>query len=278
MKSLSNQSQRTRVFTICITTLFAFLVLYPIVWLFVASLKTDREVIAFPPHFFASVYTFLQYQNVGKSIPVFRMTLNTIIFAGSVTVISVFLDSLCGYAFARMQFKGKKFLFAIILFTMMVPFQVIMTPLYIEEYHMRILDSFLGLILPRATSAYGIFMMRSFFVMLPQSLEESGRIDGMSEFRIYRSIMMPLCKPALLSLGIFHLMNNWNDLIYPLMLTNSTKMRTLSSGLAILVGNKAVKYGPMLASTVISILPLLIVYFVFQKYFVMGIANTGGKE
>ena len=169
-------------------------------------------------------------------------------------------------------------IFSIILLTMMVPFQVIMTPLYIEVYKLNLLDTYLGLILPRATSAYGIYMMASFFQGLPKSIEESGRIDGMGEFRIFWSLMLPLCKPAVASLAIFHFMNNWNDLLYPLMLTSSASMRTLSAGLAVLVGNKVIKYGPTLAATLISILPLLILYIFFQRYFVEGIAAGGEKE
>ncbi len=260
------------------TFLIAVTVLVPILWLLVSSFKTDVGVIKFPPRFFPEEWTLHQYLYVGDSIPIFDMTRNTVIFAGGVTVISLLFDSMAGYAFARMRFKGSKVLFSIILLTMMVPFQIIMTPLYIEVYKLHLLDSYLGLILPRATSAFGIYMMSSFFEGLPKSLEESGRIDGMSEFRIFRSIMMPLCKPALVSLGIFHFMNNWNDLLYPLMLTSSQNKRTLSAGLAVLVGNKVIKYGPTLAATMISLTPLLVLYIFCQKYFIEGVATAGVKE
>ena len=260
------------------TFLIAVTVLIPILWLFVSSFKTDVGVIKFPPRFFPEEWTLHQYLYVGDSIPIFEMTKNTVIFAGGVTVISRLFDSMAGYAFARMRFKGSRILFSIILLTMMVPFQIIMTPLYIEVYKLHLLDSYLGLILPRATSAFGIYMMSSFFQGLPKSLEESGRIDGMSEFRIFWSIMMPLCKPALVSLGIFHFMNNWNDLLYPLMLTSSQNKRTLSAGLAVLVGNKVIKYGPTLAATMISLTPLLVLYIFCQKYFIEGVATAGVKE
>lgn len=260
------------------TLLVAVTVLVPILWLLVSSFKTDVGVIKFPPRFFPEEWTLHQYLYVGDSIPIFDMTKNTVIFAGGVTLISLLFDSMAGYAFARMRFKGSRVLFSIILLTMMVPFQIIMTPLYIEVYKLHLLDSYLGLILPRATSAFGIYMMSSFFEGLPKSLEESGRIDGMSEFRIFRSIMMPLCKPALVSLGIFHFMNNWNDLLYPLMLTSSQNKRTLSAGLAVLVGNKVIKYGPTLAATMISLTPLLVLYIFCQKYFIEGVATAGVKE
>lgn len=261
-----------------LTFCIIIIVLAPFLWLFVSSFKTDSDVISYPPRFFPSEWTFTQYKYVASSIPIFSMTKTTVIFAGGVTILSVLFDSMAGYAFARMNFKGSRLLFSIILLTMMVPFQIIMTPLYIEVYKLKLLDTYLGLILPRATSAFGIYMMKSFFQGLPKSIEESGRIDGMSEFRIFRSLMLPLCKPALASLAIFHFMNNWNDLLYPLMLTSSSSMRTLSAGLAVLVGNKVIKYGPTLAAAMISLAPLLILYIFCQKYFVEGIAAEGVKE
>lgn len=267
-----------KILAVMFTMLVAFSVILPVLWLFVSSFKTDAGVIQYPPRFFPQEWTLHQYAYVWKSIPIVSMLKNTLVFAGGVTLLSLLFDSMAGYAFARMHFKGSKLLFSIILLTMMVPFQIIMTPLYIEVYKLNLLDSYAGLILPRATSAFGIYMMSSFFGGLPKSLEESGRIDGMSEFRIYRSIMLPLCKPALMSLGIFHFMNNWNDLLYPLMLTSSAEKRTLSAGLAVLVGNKVIKYGPTLAATMISLIPLLVLYLFCQKYFVEGIASSGMKE
>ena len=264
--------------TIVVGLLIALFVVLPLAWLVVSSFKTDSGIIAFPPTFFPTQWTLAQYQNVNHSIPVLIMTRNSFIFAGAVTVISLTLDSLAGYAFARFDFKHKNLWFAVILLTMMVPFQVIMTPLYIQEFHMGILDTFAGLILPRATSAYGIYMMRSFFVRLPVSLEEAGRLDGLGDLGIFWRIMLPQCKPALVALGVFHFMNNWNDLLYPLMLTSSTDMRTLSAGLAVLVGNKVIKFGPTLAAPMISILPLLILYIFGQRAFREGAAMTGMKE
>jgi multiple sugar transport system permease protein len=261
-----------------LSVLVVLAVLAPLVWLFVSSFKSDREVIAYPPTLLPDDWTLDQFRAVNHSLPIAKMFRNSLIFAGGVTAISLLLDSMAGYAFARLDFKRKKLWFAVVLLTMMVPFQILMTPLYIEEHYLGLLDTFLGLILPRATSAYGIYMMRSFFVRLPVSLEESGRLDGLSEFGIFRRIMLPQCVPALVALGVFHFMNNWNDLLYPLMLTSSTEMRTFSAGLAMLVGNKVIKFGPTLAATLISILPVLILYLFGQRYFREGIASTGMKE
>lgn len=258
--------------------IIALLVFVPLIWLVVSSFKSDADIIKYPPAFWPELWVADQYEYVVDTIPVLNMVKNTVIFAGSVTVISLIIDSMAAFAFARMEFKGKKILFSIILVTMMVPFQVIMIPLYFEEYNLGILDTLLGLVLPRASGAYGIYMLSTFFSRIPKSIEEAARIDGLNNFQIYLKMIMPLSKPALISLGIYHFINNWNDLLYPMMLTNSVENRTLSAGLAILVGNNSIKYGPTLAATVISILPMLIIFLMGQKYFLEGTATTGSKE
>ncbi|MDT2302260.1 carbohydrate ABC transporter permease [Enterococcus faecium] len=251
---------------------------FPFLWLIISSFKHEKDIISFPPRIFADSYTLDNYIKVWTTIPLLDYIKNTVIFAGGTVITSVFFDSLAGYAFARMRFKGKSVLFYFVLLTMMIPFQVFMIPLFIEVNLLGMLDTYAGLIIPRMTTAFGIFMMRSFFITLPDSLEEAARIDGLSEFNIFLKIMLPLSKPTLLSLVIFTLMNSWNDLLYPLMLTSSSKMRTLPAGLALFTGQNISFYGPVMAGTVISMLPLLVVYIFAQKYFVQGTAMSGMKE
>ena len=251
---------------------------FPFLWLIISSFKHEKDIISFPPRIFAESYTLDNYIKVWTTIPLLDYIKNTVIFAGGTVITSVFFDSLAGYAFARMRFKGKSVLFYFVLLTMMIPFQVFMIPLFIEVNLLGMLDTYAGLIIPRMTTAFGIFMMRSFFITLPDSLEEAARIDGLSEFNIFLKIMLPLSKPTLLSLGIFTLMNSWNDLLYPLILTSSSKMRTLPAGLALFTGQNISFYGPVMAGTVISMLPLLVVYIFAQKYFVQGTAMSGMKE
>ncbi|HFD0888654.1 TPA: carbohydrate ABC transporter permease [Enterococcus faecium] len=251
---------------------------FPFLWLIISSFKHEKDIISFPPRIFADSYTLDNYIKVWTTIPLLDYIKNTVIFAGGTVITSVFFDSLAGYAFARMRFKGKSVLFYFVLLTMMIPFQVFMIPLFIEVNLLGMLDTYAGLIIPRMTTAFGIFMMRSFFITLPDSLEEAARIDGLSEFNIFLKIMLPLSKPTLLSLGIFTLMNRWNDLLYPLILTSSSKMRTLPAGLALFTGQNISFYGPVMAGTVISMLPLLVVYIFAQKYFVQGTAMSGMKE
>ena len=251
---------------------------FPFLWLIISSFKHEKDIISFPPRIFADSYTLDNYIMVWTTIPLLDYIKNTVIFAGGTVITSVFFDSLAGYAFARMRFKGKSVLFYFVLLTMMIPFQVFLIPLFIEVNLLGMLDTYAGLIIPRMTTAFGIFMMRSFFITLPDSLEEAARIDGLSEFNIFLKIMLPLSKPTLLSLGIFTLMNSWNDLLYPLILTSSSKMRTLPAGLALFTGQNISFYGPVMAGTVISMLPLLVVYIFAQKYFVQGTAMSGMKE
>ncbi|MDD3336407.1 MAG: carbohydrate ABC transporter permease [Eubacteriales bacterium] len=257
--------------------LILFLIVFPFAWLLVSTFKLQKDIIKWPPTFWPKHWTFKNYSAVFERIPLAKYILNTVIFAGFVSLFSSFFDSVAGYAFARLDFKGKNVIFNIVLLTMLVPFQIVMIPLYIELNLMGILNTFVGLILPRITSAYGIFFMRSFFTGLPKELQEAARIDGMGEFGIFAKIMLPLCKPAFITFFIFCLTSNWNDLIYPLMMTSSTAMRTLPAGLAIFVGEGVRETGPALAGALISMLPLLILYCAAQKYFVEGIAVSGMK-
>ena len=258
-------------------TLLAVAVCYPFVWAIFASLKFDQDLMRFPPRLLADRYTINQYVAVFTRIPFARFFVNTIIFAGIVSGISILFDSMAGYAFARLRFIGRRQLFVVVLITMFVPFQVIMIPLFIEVYRLGILNTYAGLILPHCTSPFGIYLMRSFFVGLPKDLEESARIDGLNEFGVYRRIMLPLCMPALITLFIFHFMFNWNDLLYPLMMTSSTTMRTLPSGLAMFIGERVIEYGPTLAASILALLPLAIAYVFAQRYFVRSVAMTGLK-
>lgn len=254
-------------------------VVFPIVWLFAGSLKLEKEILAYPPTIFGTKLSFKSFNRIFTNIPMAIYLKNTIIFSISSTAIALLFDAMSGYAFARLNFKGKDILFIAILLTMMVPFQVIMIPLFLESHLLGTLNTYRGLIFPKMTTAFGIFMMRSYFAHLPKDLEEAARVDGLHEIGIFFQIMMPLVKPGLMTLGIFHLMTNWNDLLYPLMMTSDVKMRTLSAGLALFVGERATTYyGPQLAGAVISITPLLILYIFFQKYFIASVAATGIKE
>lgn len=254
-----------------------FIILYPFIWMLVTSFKAEADIVAYPPKLFSGTFSLDAYREIWERIPFLPYYKNTIIFALSVSVISLALDTMAGYAFARMDFPGKNVLFLLVMGTMMSPFQVIMLPLFVEVFKLGLINTYAGLILPRATSAFGIFMMRSFFISLPKGLEEAGRIDGAGEFRIFWKIMLPQCKAAVVSLFIFHFMAQWNDLLYPLILTTSDSKKTLPAGLATFMGTHVVEYGLIMAGACLSILPIFILYLFAQKQFVQGIAMSGMK-
>lgn len=275
--SIKKRLSAGKIIVFAVMLILLLVVLYPFIWLLLSSLKFEQDIVQYPPKLWPTVFTMEQYSSVWEKLPMLTMFKNTLIFATSVTLLNCLLCAMAGYAFARLSFKGRKVLFIIIIMTMMFPFQIYMIPLYIIEAKIPILDTFWGLILPRLTWGYGIYLMRSFFISLPKDLEEAARIDGASEYRIFWRIMLPLCKPAVLTIGIMTFVNNWNDLAYPLLLTNTVNMRTLSAGLAMFVGQRIIEYGATLAASMVSLIPLLIIYIFLQRYFVKGISLSGMK-
>lgn len=266
-----------KIVQVIVLGVLAFVVLYPFIWMLVTSFKAEADIVAYPPRLFSGSFGFDSYRDIWKRIPFMKYYRNTIIFSVLVTCVSLLFDTMAGYAFARMKFPGKNIMFLLVMGTMMIPFQVIMVPLFVEVYKIGLINTYLGLLLPRATNAFGIFMMRSFFISLPKGLEEAGRIDGAGELRIFAKIMVPLCKPAVVSLFIFHFMYQWNDLLYPLLLTTDENMKTLPAGLATFMGTHVVEYGIIMAGACLSLLPILVAYLFAQKQFVQGIAMTGMK-
>ncbi len=267
----------TKVVKYVILLLFAAVAIYPFLWMICASMKSDSQILMYPSRLFMENMNLDAYQTVWKRIPMAMFYKNSILFAGSVTLGTLFFSSLAGYAYAKLNFKGKNLLFIITLTAMMIPFQVTMIPLFVELNFMKLLDTMGALILPRLCGAFEVFMMRNFFLTLPDELQEAARIDGCSEFRIYWNIMLPLCQAAFLSCGLFVFNANWNDLLYPMLLTSSDDLRTLQCGIALLVGKDLKEYSIMASASVLSVLPILVIYISMQKFFIKGITMTGLK-
>lgn len=254
------------------------IILFPFLWLLLSTFKLQKDLIKWPPTILPQRWTIKNYITVWDRIPLATYFKNTIIYSVFTATFATLLDSFAGYAFARLNFKGRDKIFNVVLLTMMVPFQIIMIPLYLELHVVKLLNTYIGLILPHIATAYGIFFMKSFYIGLPMSLEEAARIDGMNEFGIFWKIMFPLTKPAFITYFIFNITGCWNDLLYPLMMTSSAEMRTLSAGLALFVGQGVRETGPAFAAAFLSMLPLIVIYCFGQEYFVEGIAVSGMKE
>lgn len=257
--------------------ILALIVLIPILWIVLGTFKPEKEIISYPPTFFPHLLTLENFTIVSKRIKIWQYAMNSFIYAGGTTLIAMFVNSLAGYVYARFKFRGKTICFLLTLATMMIPFQVIMVPLFLIVFKLGMYDTYWGLIIPRIAVATSIFMMRAAFTGLPKELEDAGRIDGLSEFGIYLRIMLPQVKPALICLFILSFNGSWNDLLWPMLAASSTNMRTLANGLALFVGEYTVQFGAAFAGTVISLVPMLLMYIFGQKYFVQGMASSGLK-
>jgi multiple sugar transport system permease protein len=267
---------RTALLTLSVL-LLSVAMLLPLVWMVLTSLKPEAEIVQFPPRLLPHSLTFQHYADVWDRIPFARLYLNTIVFAGGVTVLSLLFDSMTAYALARLNFRGRHVVFVLILVMLMLPFQVTLVPLYDLLANLGWTDTLHGLIVPRATNAFGIFFLRQFFLSLPKDLEEAARVDGAGEFRIYRQIVLPLAGPALLTLALFHFMYNWNDLLWPLLINQDADRQTLPSGLAQFMGQHVVEYGLLMAASVLALLPVIVFFLLIQRRFVEGVATTGIK-
>jgi len=267
-----------RVLLFLVLAVVAVAMVFPFVWMVLTALKPERDIVTFPPRLWPTTWTLENFTNIWQRVPFARFFLNSVLFAGGVTIISLFLDSMTAYALARLRFPGRDVIFVAVLIALMIPFQVMFIPLFVTVHDLGLLNSFGGLIIPRATNAFGIFMLRQFFLTLPRELDEAARIDGAGEFYIYSRLILPLSIPALATLAVFHFMYNWNDFLWPLLITSSTDMRTLPAGLALFMGQHVVEYGVIMAGATLALAPLFIAFLFAQQYFVRGIALSGLKE
>lgn len=251
--------------------------LVPFIWMVTGSFRTEADLFSAPASLIPSEWSLHGYRGIWEELPFLRLIMNSFIFAGVTTALCLVFDSMFAYALARMKFRGSTLCFWLVIATLMVPFQVTLIPVFVELFHLGWLDTYHGLIIPRATSAFGIFMLRQFFISIPRELDEAARIDGAGHLRIYWRIILPLAKPALATLAVLHFMNLWNDLLWPLIVTSSTEMRTLPAGLTLFGGQHVNDHAVLLAGATISLLPLALAFFLAQRYFVAGVATTGLK-
>lgn len=254
------------------------LVLLPIAIIVFTAFKPTAEVNAYPPTLVPQAWTLDNLTRILTELPFARLVVNSVIFAGGVTICALVFDSLAAYALARIDFRGRRALLIIIIASLMIPFQATLIPVYQLVADLGWINTYAGLIAPRAADAFGIFLLRQFFLALPRDLDNAARIDGANEFRIFRSIVIPNAVPALMTLGVFTFVNNWNDLLWPLVFTNQAEMGTITSGLTLLTGpGGIIPYGVMMAGSLVAVLPLVVGFLFVQRRFIDNIATTGLK-
>ena len=254
-----------------------FITLAPFIWMFLTSMKTQVEAISIPPSILPRRWLLDAYTSLPEKLPFFRMYWNTILTSLIIVTGQLVLCSIAGYAFARIQFPGRNFLFILCLSVLMIPSSFLILPQYLIIQKLGLLNTLHAIYLPNLFSAFGTFLMRQFFLSIPQELEDAARIDGCGHGRIYARIMLPLIKPGLVSLGVLTLRFAWNNLMWPMIVNTEKSKMTLTAGLSYLQGQYITDYPSIMAGALLATIPLIIIYAIFQRQFIEGIALTGIK-
>lgn len=261
-----------------ILTTYAVITMIPFLWALSSSFKTLEEIVSGTMSFIPKKFTLDNYKQIFVEQELFpRWLLNSVVVAGTVTVLNLLFNSMAGYALARLQFPGRKPLFLIILAVLMIPAQVTMIPNYLILKQLGWLNSYQGMIVPTMVNATFIFMMRQFFINFPKELEEAAELDGLGRFGIFFRIVLPLARPALAAQAIFVFMGSWNDFMRPLITLSDPQLFTLPLGLNSFKGQYISYWNYIMAASMVFTLPVLVIYAFFNRYFIKGISFTGGK-
>ncbi|MDI6642328.1 MAG: carbohydrate ABC transporter permease [Elusimicrobiota bacterium] len=262
---------------IIVLTIAAVFVLLPLYWLFVTAFTPEDEITRMPPRIIPARLTLQNFNRllfqISADRPLLRWFFNSLYIAVIITVICLFISSLAAYAFARKNFIGGTLLFSLFIGTMMIPGEITMVPLYLLMKELKLIDSHLAIILPALPAPFAIFMLKQFIQELPVDMEEAAKLDGCNDFQIYFRIVLPLMKPALTALGIFIFITQWNMFIWPLIVLNTTSKFTLQVGLATLQEQHVREFGLLMAGAAIASIPIIIVFFSFQRFLIRGLGS-----
>ncbi len=278
MRDLNTKMKIIRSFSIyTVLTIAALTMVIPYIWMLVTSIKPIAEIQTYPPSFYVHNPTFAPYQELFSLLPMGRYLFNSLFVALTVTLGNLFFCSLAGYAFAKHRFYGRDKLFLLLLSAIMIPYQVNLIPGFIIVKNLGWLSSFYALIIPNLALAFGVFLCRQYIMSVPNDLIDTARIDGCSEFAIYRLIIFPLIKPALATLAIFTFLSQWNSFVWPLLVINTSSMRTVPLALSVLSSQfgSGTHFAMVMAGATVVTLPALVVFICFQKYLIKGIASIG---
>ncbi|MEF3125270.1 carbohydrate ABC transporter permease [Rhizobium leguminosarum] len=253
------------------------IMLMPFAWMLSASLKLSRDVFAFPIEWIPSEPQWLNYVDIWTKIPLALFIYNTSKLTIIVTLLQLLTSSFAAYAFAKLNFPYKNTLFLGYIATIAMPWQVYMVPQFLLMREFGLNNTHLALICLQAFTAFGVFLMRQFYMSIPTELCEAARIDGMNEYQIWARIMLPLSKPALSTLTIFTFVTTWNDFLGPMIYLTKTELKTVQIGLRMFISQYSAEYGLIMAASVVALIPVLVVFLSLQRFFVEGIASTGLK-
>jgi multiple sugar transport system permease protein len=254
----------------------ALAMLFPFVWTVVTSISPGASLTT-TPKLIPTNPSLAPYLELFSRVPFARVILNSLVIAVISTVLQLVTSSMAAYVFARMPFRGRGGIFLLYLATMMIPFQVLIVPLFVEMKQLGLINSYAGAILPTVASAFGVFLLRQAMSTVPIELDQAATIDGAGHFRVFFQIMLPLVRPALATLAVFGFLNTWNSFLWPLIILRDPLMQTLPVALSSLQGQYSTQWDVLMAGSVISILPMFALYLFAQRYIVQGVAGTGLK-
>lgn len=249
----------------------------PLIWMIATSLKTTGDALAIPPELIPNPVRWANYADVFREVSFGRYLLNSALVATVVTIVALLIDSMAAYSLARLSYPGRNVLFISILATLMIPITVTIVPLFIIVDYFGWIDSYLGLIIPMIPNAFGIFLLRQFYLSLPREIEQAAAVDGAGLLRVYWGIVLPLSRPVLAALGIFFFLANWNNFLWPLVVTHSPEHYVVQLGVQEFSGEHGSEYNLIMAASTIAAVPTLILFFVLQRRLVEGIKLTGVK-
>jgi ABC-type glycerol-3-phosphate transport system permease component len=283
-RHVRHPARRTLMYILVIGT--SLLMIAPLYWMFATSFKPTADVFASPPKWIPSPWTLNNYRDIlqrSSELTFDRYFVNSVIVSVAIVSLNAFFDTMAAYAFAKLRFPGRDVIFFLLLITLMIPFQVNLIPLYRLMVFFRNLnphlgiDSYAALIMPSMVQVFGIFLMRQFFQSIPDEVLESARVDGASEFRIIRSVILPLALPGMATLAIFTFLAAWNDFLWPLLVTSSNAHRTLPVGVALTARRNTTNWGDTMAGTMLAAFPMIIVFLVLQRRFIEGLTAGAVK-
>lgn len=255
----------------------AIIMILPFLWMLLTSVKTITESVQIPPKIFPNKFQWNNYTDVTKILPFGTFYINTLLMMAGRVIGSVLFSAMAAYACARLNFPGKNIVFGLVLFQMMIPGQIFIIPQFLLVQKLGLLNTVSALIVPGIVSAFGTFLLRQFFMGLPKELEEAAKLDGCNIWQTFYRVMLPLSRSGLIALGIFTALFSFKDLMWPLIVNISVNKMPLASGIASLQGQFSTNYPQLMAGSLIAIWPMLIIFILFQKKFIQGIATSGGK-
>jgi multiple sugar transport system permease protein len=251
--------------------------LFPFVWMISTSLTTTDKLFVLPPNIIPDPIDAAAYQRLFTDVPIWSWVGNSVGVSLAVTFLQVLTSAMAAYAFTRLRFPGRNILFIAFLATLMVPFQVMVVPLFIELRYMGLLDSYAGLIIPEIAMPFGVFLLRQAFLTVPREIEEAAFVDGAGHIRVFFGMLLPLSKPAIATVAVFSFMGSWNNFLWPLVVINSPELMTLPLGLSSLSSRFVTDWNLLLAGATISVLPIVAVFLFAQRYVLQGVAMSGLK-